>query len=170
MAGHGRRPLGALCLAAIVTLPMGACTGTEDRPGSGAATSRASTSGSNPPTTSYAIVSVDGLSVTGPASQASFSAVVTGTLRLDADGCWRLIVPPDTEVTVVWPAGTRWSDSTHTAVTVDPGVTLRSGQSIVAGGGVLEEMDRSSVSVAPEVACLSGNPISFAPIDDVTVT
>ena len=76
----------------------------------------------------------------------------------------------DTEVTVVWPAGTRWSDSTHTAVTVDPGVTLRSGQSIVAGGGVLEEMDRSSVSVAPEVACLSGNPISFAPIDDVTVT
>lgn len=168
MAGPGRRPLGALCLAAIVTLPMGACAGTEDRPGSGAATSRASTSGSNPPT-SYAIVSVDGLTVTGPASQSSFSAVVTGTLRLDAEGCWRLIVPPDTEVTVVWPAGTRWSDSTHTAVTVDPGVTLRSGHSIRAGGGVLENVDRSSVSVAQEVACLSGNPISFAPIYDVTV-
>ena len=159
MAGHGRRPLGALCLAAIVTLPMGACTGTEDRPGSGAA---------NAPK-SYGIVSVDGLTVTGPESHSAFTAIVAGTLRLDADGCWRLIVPPDTEVTVVWPAGTRWSDSTHTAVTVDPGVTLRSGQSIVAGGGVLEEMDRSSVSVAPEVACLSGNPISFAPIYDVTV-
>ncbi|MFN8084126.1 MAG: hypothetical protein U0Q14_07840 [Dermatophilaceae bacterium] len=114
-------------------------------------------------------MSVDGLTVTGPASHSSFSAVVAGTLRLDADGCWHLTVPPDTEVTVVWPAGTRWSDSTHTAVTVDSGVTLRSGQSIRAGGGVLEKADRSSVSVAPEVVCLSGNPISFAPIYDITV-
>ena len=169
MAGPGRRRLGALCLAAIGTLPVGACTGSEGGPGSGAATSGRSTSGSNAPK-SYGIVSVDGLTVTGPESHSSFSAIVAGTLRLDADGCWRLIVPPDTEVTVVWPPGTRWSDSTHTAVTVDSGVTLRSGQSIRAGGGVLEKVDRSSVSVAPEVACLSGNPISFAPIDDVTVT
>lgn len=124
----------------------------------------------SPATSAYGIVVVDGLTTAGPAIGGSAAAVVSGTVRLDQRKCWMVAVPGNGEGVVVWPAGTSWADSSHIAIRLPSGDEIRQGDSITARGAYNQDIDRSSVSVAPDVACLQGTTLTFATVDDIQVS
>lgn len=123
-----------------------------------------------PVASGYGIVAVDGLTVAGPAIGGSASAVVAGTVRLDERNCWMVAVPGNGEGVVVWPAGTTWSDSSHSSIRLPSGDEVKRGDKISAGGAYNQDVDRSNVSIAPDVTCLQGQTLSFATVDDIHVS
>lgn len=153
-------PVGGSCLAAFGAVAL--VTSCSTPPPTEATTS--------PTATGYGVVQEEGLTVAGPAIGGSASAVVSGTVRLDQRKCWMVAVPSNGEGVVVWPAGTRWSDSSHNTIRLPSGDEVHQGDKITAGGAYNQDVDRSNVSISPDVTCLQGAKLTFATVDDVKVS
>ncbi len=144
--------------------------------GCGSSTAGGSTAGggtSSPvasPSETAGLQDVDGLVIDTTSDRGSMAALVSGVTSLDARGCWMLTTPGDTPKAIVWPLGTRWTDAGRTAVVVRSGVVVTQGQSITAGGGYLDDVARSQVSIASDVRCLTGETLSYVVVNpDVKV-
>src|SRR3954452_10675350 len=75
---------------------------------------------------------------------------------LDARGCWTTAgTDPHT---VVWPDETRWTDGTHTAVKLENGVVIRSGDHINGTGGFYTREERQRVNLRGDIPCLGNGP------------
>ena len=140
---------GAL-VGATLALSLTAC-GSPQPPAS--STTGASTRGTEQ------IQNVDGLAVLVVNNGAPAHSV-SGTARLDGHGCWQLDAV-DGPFVIVWPEGTTWADEQHSAVQLASGTTVNSGSKITATGGYNSKVERSSVSVASDVPCLSGAQLTF---------
>ncbi|HET7902094.1 MAG TPA: hypothetical protein VFL59_12985 [Candidatus Nanopelagicales bacterium] len=161
MGAHVRASVAAVAAAATLC----ACGS------STAAGARESVTASAAPSSTAQIQSVDSLSIDTANDHGSMAAVVSGVATIDAEGCWRLDPPGNAQVALVWPDGTRWTDGAHTAVVVPSGAVIRSGDTITGGGGYVERVERSAVSVAADVRCLAGATISYAVANaDVTTS
>ena len=67
---------------------------------------------------------------------------------------------------VVWPAATTWEGSDRRAIRLPGGPSVTSGTRIQSGGGLLEAVDRGSLSIAPDVTCLGTTTVTAAVIAD----
>lgn len=122
-------------------------------------------SASPTPSSTAALQQVDGLAIDTTSDRGSMAAIVSGVAGIDPQGCWMLATTGELPHAIVWPLGTRWTDAQHTAVVVDSGVVVRNGQRITAGGGYVDRVPRAQTSIAPDVRCLSGDPVSFVVVN-----
>jgi len=111
----------------------------------------------------YQITTVDGVTVQGEGQQkqGGSGALISGVVELDSAGCWKLKATTGESFDLVWPAGTRWSSPDRVAVRLSTGMVVRSGVSLKGPGGVTERQPRSSISVAPDVACLGSETTTY---------
>lgn len=153
------RPVLSASAVALVWMLSACGSVTPTNPGPGSVSSR-----------DAQIQSMDGLAVV-VATTGAVAHAVEGKAALDSRGCWELVVPGEGDFAIVWPEGTIWVDGTHSAVRAASGVVVAPGRTITATGGYNSDVDRSSVSVADDVACLSGDPLTFTVLgDDLRVT
>lgn len=146
----GKSKVGVEMICAVLTAILcGGCAG----------------NGSNVPTKtvrpggSYGTTVVDGLVVL--TRSAGSSAAVEGITSVDERGCWSLKIPGYKTFSVVWPAFTKWEGTDHRAVLLVTGTVIRSGEYLKGGGGLTEDVQRSTLSIDPAVTCLGGGSISY---------
>ena len=113
---------------------------------------------------SYGITMLDGFLVVTSSSGAT--AAVEGVTSVDERGCWTLDIPGYKTFSVVWPAFTRWDGTDHRAVRLVTGTVIRSGDYLKGGGGLTEDVPRSTLNIDPAVTCLRNGSISYVGLGD----
>lgn len=117
-----------------------------------------------PPGGSYGITMVDGLVAVTTSSGAT--AAVEGVTSVDERGCWTLKIPGYKTFSVVWPAFTRWDGTDHRAVRLVTGTVIRSGEYLKGGGGLTEDVQRSTLNIDPVVTCLGNGSVTYFALGD----
>ena len=150
----GNSKVGVAMMSAVMTAILcGGCAG----------------NGGNVPTKtapdgSYGITMLDGFLVVTSSSGAT--AAVEGVTSVDERGCWTLDIPGYKTFSVVWPAFTRWDGTDHRAVRLVTGTVIRSGDYLKGGGGLTEDVPRSTLNIDPAVTCLRNGSISYVGLGD----